>query len=66
MLAPLTSIKKAYNEFHENPTNGSDTDTWSQTGRWMRSAHVASTQGTPFLLHKECLKSNNLTATYIS
>jgi hypothetical protein len=29
MLAPQPSIKKAYNEFNENPTNGSDTDTWS-------------------------------------
>jgi hypothetical protein len=48
MLAPQPSIKKAYNEFHENPTNGSDKDTWSQTGRWMRSADVVSTQGIPF------------------
>jgi hypothetical protein len=39
----------AYDEFHdENPTNGSDNDTWSQTSRQMRRANVVSTQGIPF------------------
>jgi hypothetical protein len=34
--------------FHENPTNGSDADTWSQTGKWMTWADVVSTQGITF------------------
>jgi len=65
MLAPQPSIKKAYNEFNENPTNGSDTDTWSDRQMDEKCRCGLHTRSS-FLLHKECPKSNNLTATYIS